>query len=224
MMNTPWWLTTCMAACLLPVVALCNARSAATVVAAPGLADTTVLIVRHAEKPGTGCGLDAYGTARAEAYVRYFQQFRVDGAPIHIDTLVATADTPRSARPRLTLTPLSTATHVVIQQPFANDAVGDLADWLRAGHRGRTILIAWHHGKIPDLIARLGADPSRLFAFRHWSSRVFDDVVVLRFDAGGRLIPNETRLVREDFPISTAAAAVARPEPFAAPGVGSSGG
>jgi len=182
----------------LPVAALCvDARDAAAPSLAPGLANATVLIVRHAEKPDEGRGLNATGVARSEAYAGYFQHFRVDGAPVHIDTLVATADSPLSDRPRLTLAPLSQAIHVPIQQPFPDRAVGALAGWLRAGPKGRTILVAWHHGEIPDLVASLGADPGALFTFRRWSPTVFDEVVVLRFDGSGRPIPQETRLVRE---------------------------
>jgi hypothetical protein len=192
------WIACCLALCSIPVAAFCYAGETTAVAPAPGLADATVLIVRHAEKPSEGRGLDAQGLARSEAYVRYFQNFSIDGQPVHIDTLVATADSPQSQRPRLTLTPLSQATHIPIQQPFADDAVGGLADWLRAGPRGRTILVAWHHGEIPALIAKLGGDPDALFTFRHWSRSVFDDVVVLRFDADGRLVPTGTRLVRED--------------------------
>lgn len=183
----------------LPVAALCYDvdRTPASNAAAPGLADATILIVRHAEKPGEGSGLDAKGVARSKAYIDYFEHFSIDGAPVHIDTLIATADSSQSDRPRLTLEPLSLATHIPIQQPFPNAKVAALADWLRAGPKGRTILVAWHHGEIPDLMTRLGADPGTLFAFSHWSPSVFDDVVVLRFDDSGRILPRETRLVRE---------------------------
>ena len=195
------WLAWSLALCAIPVAALSYDAGGPTIVAAPGLADATILIVRHAEKPSEGSGLDAQGVARSQAYVGYFRHFRIDGSPIHIDTLVATTDSAGSARPRLTLMPLSQAMHIPIQQPFPDAAVGDLANWLKAGPKGRTVLVAWHHGEIPDLVAKLGADPATLFAFRRWSPSVFDDVVVLRFDGSGRLLPHETRLVREDIAI-----------------------
>ena len=194
-----------LALCSIPVAALCyDAAGTPTIQAAhgaPGLADTTILIVRHAEKPSEGNGLDAQGVARSQAYVDYFRTFRLDGAPIHIDTLVATADSAQSERPRLTLAPLSHALHIPIQQPYADAAVGDLADWLKAGPNRRTILVAWHHGEIPALVAKLGGDPAALFTFRHWSPSVFGDVVVLRFDDNGRLVPSQTRLVHEDISV-----------------------
>lgn len=196
------WLACALAVCSLPVAALCyDLGSVPAIAGAPGLADATVLIVRHAEKPYIGRGLDARGVARSKAYVGYFENFRLDGAPLHIDTLIATADSQESIRPRLTLAPLSEAMHIPIQQPFADAAVGDLAAWLGTGRKGRTILVAWHHGEIPALVAKLGADPGALFAFRHWSPSVFDDVVVLRFDDAGQLIPGETRVVREDIAV-----------------------
>ncbi len=190
-----------------PVAALCYDADGARIAvpsngaAAPGLANATILIVRHAEKPSDGSGLDAEGVARSKAYVGYFQNFRFDGAPLHIDALVATADSPASERPRLTLAPLSEATHIPIQQPFGNAAIGGLVDWLKAAPRGHTILVAWHHGKIPELVAGLGADPADLFTFRHWSPSVFGDVVVLRFDGNGRLLPDGARIVHENLTV-----------------------
>jgi hypothetical protein len=187
----------------IPVAALCYDadRGTGTTSAFPGLANATVLIVRHAEKPFDGNGLNAKGVARSKAYVAYFERFRIDGAPIHIDTLVAAADSPRSERPRLTLAPLSAATDIPIEQPAPDWAIGSLATWLATGQSGRTILIAWHHSEIPALVARLGADPGALFTFRHWSPTVFDDVVILRFDGQGRLEPGKTRLVRENIAV-----------------------
>lgn len=185
----------------LPVAALCYDAGHAVAVAAPGLANATVLIVRHAEKPDEGGGLDAKGVARSKAYVGYFENFRLDGAPVHIDTLIAAADSSQSERPRLTLSPLSAALHIPIQQPFGNAAIGGLVGWLEAAPRGHTILVAWHHGEIPDLVAKLGADPGDLFAFRRWPPSIFDEVVVLRFDRTGRLIPGQVRLVHENIAI-----------------------
>ena len=127
---------------------------------ADGLANATILVIRHAEKPDEGSGLSPAGQARALAYATYFKTLTIDGVPIHIDTLIATADSGESERPRLTLAPLSEATGIQIQQPFDDAAVKDLARWLEQGKPDRTILIAWHHGKLPKLLERLGVNPS----------------------------------------------------------------
>jgi hypothetical protein len=164
---------------------------------ADGLANATILVIRHAEKPDEGAGLSSAGQARALAYVSYFKTLVIDGVPINIDTLIATADSRESMRPRLTLAPLSDATGIQIQQPFDDDAVKDLARWLEEGKPGRTILIAWHHGKLPKLVERLGANPSDMLPEGRWPEDVYDWVVVLRYDGAGELMPASSRLVRE---------------------------
>ncbi|MGA3303394.1 MAG: flagellar basal body-associated protein FliL [Methylovirgula sp.] len=159
--------------------------------AAPGLAGTTILIIRHAEKPADeatgGPGLAPAGVARAQDYADYFRHFQVDGMPLKIDTLIATADSDDSARPRLTLEPLSKALGIPIQQPFADKEVKDLARWLEDGQPNRTILIAWHHGKLPKLLYELGADPDEILPDGEWPPDTYDWVIVLRYDSDGEL-------------------------------------
>jgi hypothetical protein len=91
----------------LSAAALAISTSVARPVSSTGLADTTVLIIRHAEKPDSGTGLAPAGEARAQAYVGYFQHLRLNGVVFRPDTLIATADSKNSARERLTLEPLS---------------------------------------------------------------------------------------------------------------------
>src|ERR1700727_1751985 len=114
--------------------------------AGPGLAGTTLLIIRHAEKPqdegAGGPGLTPPGEARARAYATYFRDFAVDGKALHIDTLVATADSASSMRPRLTVEPFSRASGLPLQQPFKNKDVKGLASWLASGAPHPPVLIA----------------------------------------------------------------------------------
>ncbi len=156
---------------------------------ASGLANVTLLVVRHAEKPTDpgDTGLAPAGVARAKAYANYFQHFAVDGAPVHVDTLVASADSQESARPRLTLEPLSAATGLSIQHDFANKDAKEMARWLKAGPTHGNVLIAWHHGKLAKLLEKLGADPATLLPGGEWPEDDYNWVIVLRYDADGDL-------------------------------------
>jgi hypothetical protein len=157
---------------------------------APGLAGTTILIIRHAEKPVSksgGPGLTAAGETRARAYASYFRNFAVDGTPVHIDTLVATADSRSSMRPRLTVEPFSRAIGLPVRQQFEDQDVKGLAGWLASGPSHRTVLIAWHHGKIPRLLSELGADPQSLLPSGIWPPTSYDWVLYLHYGEDGGL-------------------------------------
>ena len=127
------------------------------------------------------------GEARARAYAAYFRNFAVDGAPVHIDTLVATADSNNSMRPRLTVKPFSQASGLPLQQPFKNKDVKGLANWLANGPSHRTVLIAWHHGVVPKLLTELGADPLSLLPGGEWPPTTYDWVLYLHYGEDGHL-------------------------------------
>lgn len=164
-----------------------------------GLADATVVIVRHGEKPDEGAGLSPAGEARAKAYVGYFEHLSLDGTPFKPDTLVASADSKNSARERLTLEPLAQALGLPIDQRFADKEVKQLAHALAGESHGKSVLIAWHHGELAKLIDALGADPATLLPDGRWPDDVFNWVVVLRYDHQGKLIPGSPRLLHEPF-------------------------
>jgi hypothetical protein len=180
-----------------PAVAQSNGHGDAPVSVTSSLANATVLIIRHAEKPASGPGLSPAGEARANAYAGYFERFTLDGAPVRIDELVATADSDESRREKLTLEPLSLLTGLPIQQPFEDSDVKDLVGWLGQGPPDRNILIAWHHGKVPMLLASLGLDPASILPGGRWPADVFNWLVMLRFDRNGKVMPSHCRLVRE---------------------------
>ena len=167
---------------------------------AAGLANTTVLIIRHAEEAESGSGLSPAGELRAQEYARYFRSFMLGEQSLRVDTLVAAADTRASHRPRLTLEPLSRVTGMPIQQPFHDRDVRDLANWLGQGLPGRTILISWRHGRLPMLMNELGLNPTKVLRRGRWPSQVYDWVVVLRFDRDGAVIPAFCGLIREPTP------------------------
>jgi hypothetical protein len=162
-----------------------------------GLSDATILIVRHAEKPKHGTELSRAGQMRAEIYAGYFQHFMLDGQPVHINSLVASEDTQRSSRPRLTLEPLSSDTGLEINQPCPDHAVGELVDWVKQRPPHQATLVAWHHTKMAKLLTAFGADPAAFLPNGRWPGDAFDWVVVLRFDHEGHLIPGASRLISE---------------------------
>jgi hypothetical protein len=174
-----------------------------------GLSDATILIVRHAEKPASGPELSAAGAVRADAYAQYFEHFTLDGQPIHIDALVASEDTRKSSRPRLTLGPLSSDTGMSINQPCPDRAVGELVTWLKQRAPHQTTLVAWHHTKMAKLLAALGANPAAFLPGGRWPSDAFDWVVALRFDQEGHLIPSASRVIDEPAAMDDAVWAVA---------------
>jgi broad specificity phosphatase PhoE len=152
-----------------------------------GLKDTTILIIRHAEKPDSGFDLTPVGYERAKAYVHYFQSFTIDSKPVRLDHLFAAADSKGSHRPHLTLEPLSKATGLAIDMRFGAKDFAALANELRARPHGEHVLICWHHGDIPALLQSLGADPQQLLPKGKWPDNVFGWMIQLRYDDKGQL-------------------------------------
>lgn len=173
-----------------------QASSRSHVASAPGLAGTTVLIIRHAEKPDSGTELAPAGQQRAQAYAQYFMHFAVDGKTVHPQYLIAAADSNASHRPRLTIEPLGHALHLEIHQDFADKRFDQLAAALAAQPHGKTILIAWHHGEIPALIRALGANPAEVMPGKKWPANVFGWVVVIRYNHKGT--PRHVELIHEN--------------------------
>jgi hypothetical protein len=154
------------------------------------LANNTVLIVRHAEKPPESAGqtgLTEAGRHRAEAYTSYFEPFQEDGLKLNISALYAGADDATSIRPRLTLEPLSKASGIPLNAAISTKSPESLAALLRTQPHGGTPLICWRHGKIPALLTALGAAPGSLLPAGKWPDDVYDWVIVLHFDPQGRL-------------------------------------
>jgi hypothetical protein len=157
----------------------------------PALADTTILIIRHAEKPATGTGLTPEGEKRAQAYVHYFRDFTVDSKPFALDYIIASADSKNSHRPRLTMEPLSKAAGLSIDNQFGSKQFQELANALLASPHGKHMLICWHHVEIPDLIRALHGNPDQILPEGKWPDQTFNWIVLLRYDANGQLLDSK---------------------------------
>ena len=152
------------------------------------LQNSVIVLIRHAEKPDVGDALSSAGDARANAYVDYFKHFTVNSNAIHFDYLFAAKDSHESKRPRLTIKPLSKGLGLGINTDFKDEEYARLADELHSRRYGdKNILVCWHHGKIPKLLAALGADPLHLLPNGKWPEDVFGWVLLLEYDENGHL-------------------------------------
>jgi hypothetical protein len=156
-----------------------------------GLKNSVILIIRHAEDADSGDGLSSVGTAHARAYAGYFKNFTIDTRPLKLDYIFATKDTRGSHRPRLTVEPTADVLGLVVDSNFKNRQFLELADAIKNAPRGANILICWHHGKIPQLLAALGADPRNVLPNGKWPDRVFGWLIQLRYDDNGRLFESK---------------------------------
>jgi phosphohistidine phosphatase SixA len=141
-----------------------------------------VMISRHAEKPDQTDGdkdpnLSKQGYERADALAKVI--------PEHFpkpDFLIATKKSKSSARPIETITPLSKAIHENIESDYKDDDFAQEAHEVLTDpkYAGKVVLIAWHHGKIPELAKALGVKdcPDK------WNSKVFDRVWEITYDNG----------------------------------------
>ena len=164
-------------------------------VASP-LNNAVIFIIRHAEKPDKGYGLSDEGNKRANAYVKYFNNYSIDSRPVRPDYLFSAADSKRSHRARLTLEPLSEALGIGIDSRFQDKQYRKLVHEIKNKSHGKHILICWHRGGIPALLSALGADPKQLLPKAKWPSNVYCWVIQLRFDENSRLI--DSKRINED--------------------------
>lgn len=178
---------------LLMIVACFAASCLASLVAgaAPEKARTSprlVMIIRHAEKPpeeSKSVNLSKEGKERAEALPRLFEGTGSRSSPFPTPNFIfATKDSKHSHRPVETVAPLAKKLGLTINAEYADADYGKLAEHLfhDSKYAGKTILICWHHGMIPQLAEKLGATS----APDKWNGSVFDRVWNIRFDSQGK--------------------------------------
>ena len=139
---------------------------------ADGPKNATVLLIRHAEKVEDGDGLSPAGEARAQAYVKFFQELTIQSQGAKPTALIATADSKNSRRPRVTLEPLAGALGLPVDARFKNKDYLSMAESLRAGgYDNKTTLVCWHHGDMPDVLRALGVDAGTVLPGRQVARR-----------------------------------------------------
>jgi phosphohistidine phosphatase SixA len=131
--------------------------------------DTTILLVRHAEKVSEDADalLSEAGHARARALVPVL-------AGYHPTALFASS----RRRTQETLEPLAKALNLQIQiHPPGEWAA--LAKHLLEVQRGRTVVVAWHQDSLPRLAEALGV-PGQV-----WPQSMYGQVWVIHLPAAG---------------------------------------
>jgi hypothetical protein len=160
------------------------ALSFASLVAGPARADSTIVIVRHAEKPAQGLGqLSCQGFNRALALAplllsRY-------GTPVAIyapNPGVKKRDQGVDyayVRPLATIEPLAVRVGMPVDLDSSMSDIGPLADRILAAPPG-TQFVAWEHhlaeSLARSLLQKLGADPSLV---PHWKNADYDSIYVV---------------------------------------------
>jgi hypothetical protein len=145
-----------------------------------------VLLIRHSEKPPENVKsvhLSDDGIKRAESLPNVFvvSKGRPDPLPSP-DFIFAAKDSKESHRPAETVLPLAAKLKLSIDSRFRNEDYELLARELfrNPKYAGKTIVISWHHGNLPELAAALKAGK----APKNWKAAVFDRVWAITYDEG----------------------------------------
>ncbi len=147
-----------------------------------------VYLIRHAEKP-TGSDkssdLTPEGLKRANALPQLFETSESQPKPLHKpDFIFAAAKSKGSNRSAETVIPLGKKLGIEVNTTFADNDYGNLVEELFSNpiYAGKTILISWHHGKIPKMAQALHA----VDAPKKWSDDSFNRVWQIVYDKAGK--------------------------------------
>ena len=171
----------------------------------PMPANATIFLIRHGEKPDSGSGLSPAGQARADAYVKYFQNLKDrQGNVIRWDYLFACDDSEHSDRPLLTITPLAAKINKQIDAKYKDKDYAQLVAHFQAKakqYAGSNILICWHHGEILQLAEAMGASSATLPATSNWPAKwpgnVFGWLLKIYCKPDGTIHHNSTQAINE---------------------------
>jgi hypothetical protein len=154
-----------------------------------------ILILRHAEKPGNpstdlesdGIHLSTQGQVRAAAL-----SVSIPATFPKLDYLFASKQSRHSNRSVETVTPLAKAIGLEIDSQYGDDDYKKLARALLSDTRytSKTILICWHHTRIPQMALSLGVDHAPA-----WPAGVFDRIWMIDYKEGTALIHNNPQML-----------------------------
>lgn len=134
--------------------------------------DTTVVMVRHAEKASAtdpDSLLSAKGHQRAVALVAQLSAFRP--TVLYVSERQRTQQTMAPTATRLGMKPLI----------HSSDAPEALAEAILKLHRGSTIAVAWHHGPHEAFAKALGVTTP----LPAWTASTFDRIWLIRIPPNG---------------------------------------
>lgn len=142
----------------------------------------TILVIRHGEKPADKGNphLSDEGNRRAQMLAATLPAIYPSLA-----ALFATAPARDSNRPYETIAPLAKNLGLAIDNSFADNQHAELARKLLSGvpaYRGRTILVCWHHEKIPALVHDDLRQPD---APTVWPEAIFDRIWQIDYAPAG---------------------------------------
>ncbi|OJJ95766.1 hypothetical protein ASPACDRAFT_55043 [Aspergillus aculeatus ATCC 16872] len=127
------------------------------ILAGTALADATVYLIRHGEKPSNGStGLSAQGVERAQCLRNVF------GADSAYNIQYIMAEAPKSDgkrdRPYLTVLPLAEDLGITVDTSCAKTDAKCVKKVVENYTGDGNILICWEHGELTDIVEELGDD------------------------------------------------------------------
>lgn len=151
-----------------------------------------IILMRHADKNDDPSDedLSEAGMLRAEHLATYIPE--TFGKP---DIIIATAHSKHSDRPKETVKPLADALGLKVQHDFENDEFSDLVYEIfnDPDYKDKTVVICWHHGKLPAMAALLGA-PAGSYP-DPWPNDAYNLVLDLQYDPFAGSPPKVARVI-----------------------------
>ncbi|MDX6384464.1 MAG: hypothetical protein QOK48_2037 [Blastocatellia bacterium] len=141
--------------------------------------------------PQLGCQLHQH----APEFAGVYQDVPVKGSPPRFRApghIFATEPSKHSKRPKETVTPLSTALKVPLNDGFADNeaSIEKMTNSILNDYPGEIVLVCWHHGMIPAIAKALGiAKPPK------WDGKVFDRVWQITFPKGKATLTDSAQML-----------------------------
>lgn len=142
------------------------------VAGALGAQDTTVVLLRHAERQSIldhDSSLAEAGLRRAELLVPLLEAFRPEA--LYTSDLIRTQQTLAPLSAKLGLKP----------SVRSREASGALAEEILRNHRGHTVIVCWHHDLMKKVARGLGVKGP----IPYWSLDTYDRLWIVRVPAKG---------------------------------------